>query len=70
MICAQRTARMKSTISLNFCGAVGLKIKPAFDGKDLAFEIPKERQESLELAGLRMKPCGASKPLDMASASY
>jgi len=39
--------------------ALGLVIKPAFDGKNPEFEIPKERQESIELAGLRLKPCGA-----------
>lgn len=46
---------------------LGLKIKPAFGGQDITFEIPEERKKSLELAALRMKPCGAAQPLDMAA---
>jgi len=39
---------------------LGLKIKPAFDGTNPEFEMPKERQQSIELSGLRLK-CGATR---------
>mmetsp|Transcript_15593 Transcript_15593/g.30793 ORF Transcript_15593/g.30793 Transcript_15593/m.30793 type:complete len:343 (+) Transcript_15593:152-1180(+) len=37
---------------------LGLVIKPAFDGTNPQFDIPQERRDSIELAALRLKPCG------------